>query len=124
MPKKLPPCIRGLKAFKAGCPQAAFDGETGCPAWMSRTMPRRDNPLQHETISQCVDLWIFRLAFDACGLLEGNQQAIESFRNNMTVVDESGRGVPRPDPALAAVVGMLAREAAGKMVPVQIEHKG
>jgi hypothetical protein len=93
-------------------------------------MPKKDNPLQFDNHAMCVDLWTFRLLFDACGLLEGNQQAIESFRNNMSTVDEAGRGMPKPDPASVAVYQILAlqaqraglrREAIERNAPLMIE---
>lgn len=109
---KKPPCIRGLKAFKSGCPERPWDGEEGCPAWVVRAMPRKDNPLLVEPIAMCLDHWMFRLSYDACGLLEGNQQAVESFRNGMTLVDpDTGKTVPRPDPASVAMFQLISLQA-------------
>lgn len=98
---KKPPCIRGLKEFKKGCPCRPWDGETGCPAWAELLVTPNGEPLkQKDKIGKCLDHWALDLQLKSLGLLEGNQQAIESFRNNMTV-----DGSPRPDPA---VVGLLS----------------
>lgn len=53
-------------------------------------------------IRECLDLWIARLHWGTNQLLEGNQQAIESFRNNMTV-----EGCPRPDPAMLRMLELI-----------------
>ena len=52
-------------------------------------------------IKECVDIYMARLQFDTNVLLEGNQQAVESFRNNMSTA--SG---PKPDPAVMKLLNM------------------
>ena len=108
MQKKLrPPCIRGIQAFKKGCPQRAFTDRDpdGCPAWIELSMPTKGGT-DSIKISECVDLYKARLQFDSNRLLEGNVQAIESFRNNMS----TDRG-PRPDPAMVRMVEFIQATA-------------
>jgi hypothetical protein len=64
--------------------------------------PRGEPTKPKDKIGRCVDLWMVELKLTELGLLEGNQQAIESFRNNMTV-----DGSPRPDPALCKMIRIL-----------------
>lgn len=88
-----PPCIRGLKEFKKGCCQRSWNGKDGCPAWIERDkVPQSDGSFKD--IKECLDLWMFRLAWTQCGLLEGNQQATESFRNGM--IEQAADGSTRP----------------------------
>ena len=47
-----------------------------------------------QDVKECIDLWMFRLAWTQCGLLEGNQQATESFRNGMCEIRD-GKVVPK-----------------------------
>ena len=105
MSKHNPPCIRGLKKFeKTGCPQRCWDGEEGCPAWVEQPVGTEDDPLKVETRKKCVDLWNFDLLWSILKRTEGNQQAIESFRNGMVQMDSSGTVHPKPDPAMLTLV--------------------
>jgi len=70
------PCIRNIKRFKKGCPESEE-----CMAWIELPMTTQGG--EKEIVKQCLDLWVFKFLKDQCGLLEGTQQAIESFRNNM-----------------------------------------
>lgn len=98
------PCIRGLKRFeKKGCPEKAWNGTEGCPAWREMIIPTRANPLQKENRAQCLDEWYFDFQWAALGLLEGNQAATESFRNNMSTPD----GQPKPDPAAVELIRLI-----------------
>jgi hypothetical protein len=97
---KKPPCIRGIVKH---CPQKSWDGSEGCPAWIEMTIATKGDPLKKEIRKQCIDLWQHDFSLAALGLLEGNQQATESFRNNMTTSD----GRPKPDPALLKLVQLL-----------------
>lgn len=103
MNKNKPPCIRGLKEFRNGCPQKLWstDNPDGCPAWIEKIVVYRgeqNNESPKEiVIKQCLDLWMFKLAWDQCSLLEGNQQATESFRNGMVQTGEDGKDYPKPD---------------------------
>lgn len=106
---KRPPCIRGLSEFRKGCPQRTWDGESGCPAWIDRTLPKKGGT-EMVRIHECLDLFTMRLRYDANALLEGNQQAIEMFRNNMTVP-----GSPKPDPALSRFVQLLEESNRGRL---------
>lgn len=101
-----PPCIRGLHQFKKGCPQKPWDGSEGCTAWIEEMVIDRDNPEKKRIEKKCLDLWMFTLAWHSNGLLEGNQQAVESFRNNMCY-----DGGPKPDPAMIHLVKTLKRRA-------------
>ena len=95
---KHPPCIRGLRAYKKGCPQRPWNGESGCPAWIEKQLPTKGGT-ETTRIAECLDMFMMRLHYDANRLLEGNQQAIETFRNNM-----SEPGQPKPDPILARML--------------------
>lgn len=97
---KHPPCIRGIMKH---CPQKPWDGSTGCPAWVEMTVATKGDPLKKEIRKQCIDLWQHDFTLAALGLLEGNQRATESFRNNMTTAN----GQPKPDPALLKLVNIL-----------------
>ncbi len=99
-----PPCIRGLKPYeKSGCPCRPWDGENGCPAWVELLVTPAGEPLKpKDKIGKCLDHWDLELRLKSLGLLEGNQQAIESFRNNMSVT-----GSPKPDPALVRLVEVV-----------------
>jgi hypothetical protein len=100
---KNPPCIRGLKEFKKGCPQQPWNGVSGCPAWVELLVTPEGAPLKpKDKIGKCIDHWDIELRLKALGLLEGNQRATESFRNNMS----TDRG-PRPDPALLKMINMI-----------------
>jgi hypothetical protein len=101
------PCIRNMAAFKKGCPEKCWDGREGCPAWTEITLPKPDNPAEKEIIKNCLDIFMFRMQWDSLGLLEGNQRAVETFRNGMTVSTTDGRTVPKPDPALQQLVLLL-----------------
>jgi hypothetical protein len=109
MAKKIPPCIRGLKRFeKTGCPGKSWDGNEGCPAWREMIIPNQGQPTKREHKAQCLDQWYFDFQWAALGLLEGNQQATETFRNQMTTPQG-----PRPDPASIALVECIDRFVSG-----------
>ena len=68
-------CIRNLPKFrKNGCPQTKE-----CPCWIERIVEKDG---KQEVVGNCLDLWLFDLLYDLNYNLVGNQQAIESFRNN------------------------------------------
>ena len=77
-----PRCTRGIQKH---CPERTWNAHAGegCNLWIERNV--LDKAGQRTDIKQCIDLWMFKLAWDQCGLLEGNQQAQESTRNNLTV---------------------------------------
>ncbi len=100
------PCIRNLDPFrKKGCPQKLWDGKEGCPCWIEKVVPIKEG--EKTIIKQCVDLWMFKLHWDANCLLEGNQQAVESFRNGMVEVDNNGKVQPKPDPATILLINLI-----------------
>jgi len=100
------PCIRNLDRFKKkGCPQRLWDGKEGCPCWIEKIAPTKGG--EKDIIKQCVDLWMFKLHWDANCLLEGNQQATESFRNGMVQTDENGKNQPKPDPAILLLLSFI-----------------
>lgn len=100
---KKPPCIRGLRNFKRGCPGKPWNGEEGCPAWVELLVTPKDEPAKpKDKIGHCIDHWMVELKLKELGLLEGNQIAIESFRNNMSI-----DGYPKPDPAVLRLVDKI-----------------
>jgi hypothetical protein len=100
MKKERRPCIRGLKAFSRGCPMKMWDGESGCPAWIELLVTPRNEPAKpKDKVGRCIDHWMLELKLSELGLLEGNQRAIESFRNNMSV-----DGSPKPDPVIVKLL--------------------
>ena len=103
---KKQPCIRGLNEFKKGCPRCCWNEEAGigCPAWIDKKMKAKNGEDIH--IKECLDLYMARLHYSTNALLEGNQQAIEKFRNNMSV-----EGMPKPDPALKEIVEFFNQSA-------------
>ena len=113
------PCVRDLKMFRrSGCPQKEWDGEEGCPMWKEMSVGTRENPQKKEVRKQCIDVWQFDFSWAMLGLLEGNQQAIETFRNGMIYQDESGNLQPKPDPttlALAHVINVASENRIPKL---------
>lgn len=107
---KNPPCIRNLERFrKTGCPQREWDGEQGCPAWIELAVPDPDHPVKRRIEKKCLDLWMFTLNWSQLGLLEGNQRAVESFRNGMVELGADGKAYPKPDPAMLHLVNEIER---------------
>lgn len=106
---KKPPCIRGLQEFKKGCPQKSWSADTGegCPAWKELIISKRGNPLEKKTKAQCISEWSFEFEWAMMGLLEGNQQAVESFRNGMIEVDNNGKVQPKADPAIVLLLNFI-----------------
>ena len=126
-----PPCTRGLKCFeKTNCPQKEFDSEdgTGCPLWIEMEVPTRENPLVKKKYKKCVDLWYFTFQWSMLGLLEGNQQATENFRNAMCEadpVDPLNPNLVRPkaDKATMALFHILQEERENRRVIIEHEVK-
>ena len=106
------PCIRGIQAFRKGCPMRPWNGEDGCPAWIEMEM--QDKSGNRVLIKECLDLYMARLHYSTNALLEGNQQAVESFRNNMT----TAKG-PKPDPAVLRLLQVVEEI---NSLPKQIGH--
>jgi hypothetical protein len=108
MAKKRPPCIRNLECFKEGCPQQSWNGEDGCSAWIEMTVATKENPLKPEIKKMCIDLWQFDFSVSTLGALEGNQEALETFRNGMVEIDKStGHTRPKADPGMLVLVQMI-----------------
>jgi hypothetical protein len=105
-----PPCIRGLKQFRGGCPQRSWNGHDGCPAWIDRDIPDRDNPPKVIAANMCVDIYLSRLQWDTNAFLQGIQASIESFRNNMTEVDEEGKKHPKTSRGMGYLIGLIEEE--------------
>jgi hypothetical protein len=61
--------------------------------------PKNEPMNPKDKIGKCLDHWQLELKLTELGLLEGNQKAIETFRNNMTV-----EGSPKPDPAMVTLI--------------------
>lgn len=102
------PCIRNLERFKkSGCPQKIWDGQEGCPCWIEMPVANRENPLKKEIKRNCVDLWQFDFQWAMLGLLEGNQQATESFRNGMIETREDGKDYPKPDSGILLLLDIF-----------------
>jgi len=126
MAKNSPPCTRGLPQFKKGCPERSWDGESGCPYWKEMSVPTRENPQQQIPKKQCIDLWMFEFSWALLGLLEGNQEAVERFRNAMCVSNPTdplndNKASPKPDPAMVRLVQLLEEEK--KTREAVIEYK-
>ena len=49
---------------------------------------------------------MFDFQWASLGLIEGNQQATESFRNGMIYIGQDGNLYPKSDPALVALLQM------------------
>ncbi|MCP3686566.1 MAG: hypothetical protein GY861_28340 [bacterium] len=109
MTKKIKrPCIRGLKEFsKGGCPEKGYDkvDGSGCPAWKEYTIPPPCKSKGPITLKDCIDGLSEYWQFEALKLLEGNQAATESFRNNMSTATG-----PKPDPALVHIATMMENQ--------------
>lgn len=101
------PCIRNLDCFKkTGCPEKAWDGQEGCPAWKEYIVPQEgDKP--PTIIKDCIDILKEHWAFEALKLLEGNQQATESFRNGMCETGPDGRVYPKPDAGICSLLSII-----------------
>lgn len=83
-----PPCIRNLPRFaEAGCPEKMWDGEEGCPAWIEMATSTRGKPQEKVVEKHCMDFWKWKFQWATLGLLEGNQEAVEKFRNAMCEAD-------------------------------------
>ena len=96
------PCIRGLKPFKI-CPGKEWNGKEGCPLWFEDLITVQEGQAKKEVLrGQCVDRWQYDFLWWNNARLAGNQEAVETFRNNMTV-----SGSPRPDPAVMQLVTIL-----------------
>ena len=107
MPKGRP-CIRGLKEFKKGCPEKFWDGQEGCPAWKEYTIPGEPGK-PPEIMKDCIDMFSEHWQFQALKMLEGNQQATESFRNGMCE-EVDGQVYPKMDRAVLGLVSILQRQ--------------
>jgi hypothetical protein len=118
------PCIRNLDCFKkSGCPQKSWDGEKGCPCWIELSVSKKGNPLEKEIRKQCLDMWLFEFQWAMMGLLEGNQQATESFRNGMVQTDDNGQTHPKPDPVIIALLSFLKSIQNKQEIIIQHEIK-
>jgi hypothetical protein len=109
---KRPPCIKGLEAYKKGCPEKAWDGQEGCPCWKEYIVSMRENPLKKEARKQCIDIWNHEFLWASMGLQEGVQQAVETFRNNMTTEE----GVPKPDPAMVQLLQLFHLQQQARLI--------
>ena len=107
---KRPPCLRNLHQFRKGCPQREWNGEDGCTAWIDVHLPTKGG---NETIhvKECLDLHMARLVFHTNCLLEGNQQAMETFRNGMVEQDSNGNIRPKSSPAELALYHAVQKQA-------------
>lgn len=106
---KKAPCTRGLSAFKKGCPGQSWDGENGCPLWREDliTVPE-GNGTKEVVRAQCVDLWQYDFMWWNHARMSGTQQAVEMFRNNMSVA-----GSPKPDPAMVRILEAIEKGQKG-----------
>ena len=119
-----PPCIRGLKQFKKGCPQREWNGVDGCPGWITRPIVTKDNPTEARPANECIDLYMARLQWDTNALLEGNQQAVESFRNGMLEMDtEERRFLPRTSMGVKILVNLIEEEMKAREIVYAHEQR-
>jgi hypothetical protein len=124
MAKKRPPCIRNLKCFEeTGCPEREWDGEEGCTAWMEMVVGTKADTGRPKTKRMCIDMWQFDFSFSILGALEGNQQAIESFRNGMVMVDPEGQTHPKPDPGVLSLLNMVHQQIHKQQIIHEHEEK-
>jgi len=104
------PCIRNLKCFKKGCPEKKWTeaNQDGCPAWETMIISTTENPLKKESISDCLDILLFKLKFNELALMESGVMATESFRNGMTekVGDEI---VPKIDRGIKQILSLTTK---------------
>lgn len=96
MAAKKMPCIRGLKEFSKGCPKKAWDGEDGCPAWITFIIPDPNNPCTKTYKSQCVDIWQAELLYRSLGLTELNTISVNSLENALCEQDPNDPSKARP----------------------------
>jgi hypothetical protein len=101
------PCIRDLKPFKKGCPEKCWDKVSGCPAWKEYTVPGEAGK-PPVILKDCIDNLSENWQFEALKLLEGNQQATETFRNGMCET-VGGKVVPKMDRAVLSLVSTIQR---------------
>lgn len=105
--KKGPPCIRGLKCFeKSGCPQKAWDGEEGCPAWAEVPYEDEEKPGEIKIVKACIDVIQFDVNLKMLRLLAGNQAATESLRNGLCE-NIGGETQPKSPPAMTQFMNIL-----------------
>ena len=83
----------------------------GGTLWVEQEVATRENPLVKEMRRQCVDRWAWDFQWATLGLLEGNQAAIETFRNGMVYYDDEKKTAsPKPDFAIVELVRMLKEQ--------------
>ena len=109
------PCIRGLSQFKKGCPEKVWNGKEGCPAWVEMSIPDPENIGKHKIEKKCLDLWYFTFQWAALSLLEGNQKAVESFRNASCEIDPNdpfndNKARPKASKAEHLLLQMVAQQ--------------
>jgi len=104
----LSPCIKNLPQYKKGCPRRIWSetDKKGCPCWIEFDM-KTVGGQKTIHIAECIELYKVRLLYANNCLLEGNQQAIESFRNGMVVLDNNGKPQPKNAPATVALFNLL-----------------
>lgn len=124
-----PPCTRGLKYFEeAGCPEREYnyaDG-TGCPLWIEKEVPTRENPQVRKKNAMCADKWTWLFQWSILGALEGNQMATETFRNAMCEPDPTNpmsAGQPKPDRAVLKLIELIEAEQKNRQTIIEHETK-
>lgn len=107
---KSPPCIRNIYRFrKSGCPECKWDGENGCTAWIEQVYDSPNPDDEPIIVKSCMDLISYDISLKMLKLLEGNQQATESFRNGMCEV-VGGKVEPKPDRGVVHLLGLLTQK--------------
>jgi hypothetical protein len=103
-----PPCTRNIERFKEGCPEREYNEKdgSGCPLWLELEIPTRENPRVKKKQKKCIDLWYFTLLWSQLGCLEGNQQAVETFRNAMCEATPEDPTGARPKPVRMIIEGI------------------
>lgn len=87
------------------------------------SIAERGNPLKKEIRKQCLDIWIFEFQWAAMGLLEGNQQATETFRNGMLQKGSDGKNYPKPDPSIIALIKLIKEKLQEKTLIENCQNK-
>ena len=103
------PCIRGLKKFKAGCPE-----NSSCPAWVETL-----GSLHPKVIKQCVDIVSVGLLWDLNCNMIGNQQATEGNRNMTALLSLVSTGVRSSDELIRVATKNLESSQNNLMLEAQ-----
>jgi hypothetical protein len=117
MKKPRPPCVQNIERFReTGCPERPWDGfGEGCSAWHEESMPMKDDTSKTDEVKGCAfTTWMFKFHWSMCGLLEGNQAAINSLRDCLVLADPTDpfsdiKARPKDSPGMAKLIQRLEK---------------